>query len=316
MTLQAKGAALIGLIIEELLYGAALLMFASTAWVVLTDVGPRCRSSCIMILIATTLFIMSTAHMVVVVLRQYEGFVTLDTDPESFFQLSSNPFVTAKVVIYVLETLLAETLLVYRCYLVWQKRWLVLPFVVIDSASLAIGIWLCVNVVQSGMAFHDVVTHALFVSVYVMVLFTNLTTTGLLSYKVWITQRSAPPSCRGLLRPSLEVILECGVLYSLCLIAVVLSATLTTYGLDISINMVGQMIPITFYAGLLRVRMSRRSTECSLPTPGWQCQVLPQNAGLASYNAEIEIRVSNVSEERHDSFEPYECIKCSDSSAV
>ncbi|EIW87209.1 hypothetical protein CONPUDRAFT_149239 [Coniophora puteana RWD-64-598 SS2] len=308
MGMEAKATALVGLIVEELLYGFSILLFSATTWILVTDKAPN-HANNLMIVIAGVLFILSTAHMSVVVPWLYEGFITSPVDPNTFFGSSTSPYVTAKDVIYILETLLAETFLVYRCYVVWQKKLLVVPFIIIDGASLTIGIWLIVNVAQSGLAFHNKVTHGLFVAVYVLILFTNLVSTGLLSYKVWTVERSAPPSCRGLLGPSLEVILECGVIYSLCLIIVVLTANLTASGLNITINMVGQMIPITFYAGLLRVRMSRCATDGGVAMSTWRPHGPQQDAP-------IEIHISNASEERRDTSEQTKCKESSDSSSV
>ncbi|KAG1770311.1 hypothetical protein EV702DRAFT_673135 [Suillus placidus] len=68
---------------------------------------------------------LSTAHMVVNITRAKDGLVkyrdTLHGGPASFFEDVSRPTYLIKNALYIMQTLLADAVVIYRCYVVWQS---------------------------------------------------------------------------------------------------------------------------------------------------------------------------------------------------
>ncbi|EIW87208.1 hypothetical protein CONPUDRAFT_149238 [Coniophora puteana RWD-64-598 SS2] len=291
MALNVKAAAMMSIIAEQLLYGFSILMFGATARILISDALKR-RPNWIMMVASAAFFILSTVHMVVVVLWVYEGFVRLNgRHLTSYFNSSAHPYVTAKNIAYLLETTLADMIL---------NVWVILPSSLTAAASAALMSWVFAHITRSGEHWFVGSAERILYAAYAFMLFTSLASTSLLGYKLWITERFMSRYRQNLFGPSIEIVVQCGALYSLTLIMVVLTTKLSYFASYVAVNVAGQIIPITFYAIILRVRIARRRRDEAIAMSTWRSGPGDESIGHGVRDAEIEVHISRFCEESRE----------------
>ncbi|KIM90157.1 hypothetical protein PILCRDRAFT_173807 [Piloderma croceum F 1598] len=137
MTISVPLAQLTGTFLETFAYGIYIVIF------------PRCldilrkrdvKRSLMSYLLATMWigFVLITVHVVVDVVRAVQAFagnMDVPGSPEKYYAIVNTALDRTKTSTYVSETLLADTLLVYRTYIVWgRKYWVVIvPILLLGS---------------------------------------------------------------------------------------------------------------------------------------------------------------------------------------
>ncbi|KAG2051777.1 hypothetical protein BDR06DRAFT_973506 [Suillus hirtellus] len=115
---------LLALVLEGVAYGFSILMFIGAIWA-LTYKQRMQDVSRPIIVVAILLLILSTVHIVVSVVRVEDGLVkyrnTFPGGPVAFFVDLSQYTFTIKNVLYILQTLVADGVVIYRCYVVWRS---------------------------------------------------------------------------------------------------------------------------------------------------------------------------------------------------
>ncbi|GJJ06044.1 hypothetical protein Clacol_000232 [Clathrus columnatus] len=253
-------AAIIAIIIESILYGISTLMFLWTLWALFHNKSTHINK--VLLTVTWVLIILGTLHLIVDARRAYLGFI----ESETYFL--DNNFNTYKNIVYGLETLVADAVLIYRCHIVWRDiRILALPIILwLSTVVTAIHtIWSVAQPIMGGEALFLHQTARWVASFYATALATNIVSTGLLAYKIWRVNASVnvPSSSVGTLRMNprirslLLVILECGALYSLSLVTMLVIYFSKSNGAYIMIDIIGQIIPITFYMLIIRTSFHR-----------------------------------------------------------
>ncbi|KAG1783396.1 hypothetical protein EV702DRAFT_257704 [Suillus placidus] len=113
-----------------ILYGFSVLMFIGTIWTFTYKRRTR-DVNYSMAAVATLLFLLSTTDMVLVIIGVEDELVkyrrtTFPGGPDAFFADVSQEIFIAKNVIYTLQTLLGDGVVIYRCYVVWQSVWVII----------------------------------------------------------------------------------------------------------------------------------------------------------------------------------------------
>ncbi|KAG1851836.1 hypothetical protein DFJ58DRAFT_842013 [Suillus subalutaceus] len=212
-------AVLISTVLEGMLYGFSILMFIGTMWAMTYKRSIRDFNRPV---VAAAVLL---SHIVFRIIRFQYGFVTYqDVSRETYLIKNS---------IYVLQTLLGDAVAIYRCYVVWQAAW------VIILPSL---LWCCVAVnVECMGAFCGLTLAA------------NLTSSGLLAYRIWKIERrvSTSRTTKVLTTSIMRVIMESAILYSITLLA-----TLTP------------VISIAFYMVIIRIAIGQNTLSQVLTARG------------------------------------------------
>ncbi|EPS99557.1 NAD-binding protein [Fomitopsis schrenkii] len=208
---------------------------------------------------AVLLFILSTLHVAADSTRLWQGFVVAEVPVEYF---ADNTKLTWKNSINGLETFLADAVLIYRVYMLWRRPWMVIGLIIGWCGVVVAGvhaIWSISRPVTNPNAIFAIETGQWVVSFYSLTLATNLVATTLLAFKLWSTNHAVAHSRthRSTLWPIMMTIIECGALYALTL--VILLATYETHsnGAYVVTDIIGQVIPITFYLVIMRAAMIR-----------------------------------------------------------
>jgi hypothetical protein len=274
--ISLDSAAIMSIALESILYGFSVLMFIGTIWALtykhhMRDINRPITA------VAVLLFALSTAHMVIDIIRTEEGLVQYGDNfpegPESFFaNVSQETFVISNTIV-ILQALLGDGVVIYRCYVVWQTVWvIILPSMLwcsvavtggysIYSVSHTIGI--------SGNIFSKATRH--WISAFsALTIVTNLLSSGLLAYRVWIIERNVTNSRTLKITTTsiLRVVMDAAILYSMALICTLITLVCSNNGSLVVINMLTPIISITFYMVIIRIAMGRKNHNHILAVRG------------------------------------------------
>jgi len=103
------------------------------------------------------------------------------------------------------------------------------------------------------------------ISFYSTAIATNIIATSILAFKLWLIHRrsSGIRTTRSQAYPILILIMECGALYSVSLITMLATYLAASNSAYIVIDMIGQIIPITFCLIIVRTAMMRFSDRAN-----------------------------------------------------
>ncbi|KAG1728790.1 hypothetical protein EDB19DRAFT_1832648 [Suillus lakei] len=260
--------ALMSTVLEGILYGFSVLMFIGTLWSLtykrrMQDINRPILAVAIMLLI------LSTAHMVVNIIRVEDGLVKdismYPDGPSTYSQTSHNRPISA-----------SSGKKIYRCYVVWQSIWIVVLPILLWCSVAVTGVIALYSVSQAGT---DSGIFAKALAQWVTAFFastiaTNLLSSGLLAYRIWIIQRSvtgAQNTARGTVMPIVRVLMDAAILYSAALFTALILFVCGNNGQDAVVDMAMPIMSIAFYMVLIRIALNKKdrsyisTTSISIP---------------------------------------------------
>ncbi|KAI0336216.1 hypothetical protein GY45DRAFT_590373 [Cubamyces sp. BRFM 1775] len=218
-------AKLVSIFIQTLLYGAYVVVFILTTWVLLHRRRHRTKNAVQdpMMWISLVMFCMATLHIGVNYTRIIKAFITFRDapgGPAAFFNQLSEFTQIFGSTIYIAQTLIGDGVILYRCYLVWNDIRLVLVPLILLLGSTASGIGILYSFAKIVPEAEIFVTQLQrwIVSFFSFTLATNIICTGLIALRIWWQNRAIMNIGRSY-HPILFLVLESGAVYS---------ATLTT----------------------------------------------------------------------------------------
>ncbi|KAG1738233.1 hypothetical protein EDB19DRAFT_1829210 [Suillus lakei] len=270
-------AAILSTVLEGILYGFSVLMFIGTIWALIYKRGSRNINRPITV-VAILLLMLSTAHMVVDIIRAEDGLVkyrdTFPGGPVAFFQdINQNTYVI-KNVIWTLQTMLGDGVVPKPSgpnNAVSGKRFIA----VMLSGDLS-GL----SSYQPTMLHRRVVTEAIYfgpigqwvTTFFALTLSVNLLSSGLLAYRIWTIERkiSAARAAKGTMMPIVRVLVDAAALYSAALFSVLIPFICSNNGQYIVSDMITPIISIAFYMVFIRITINRKilgNMQTVTPTP-------------------------------------------------
>ncbi|KAJ3567973.1 hypothetical protein NP233_g3969 [Leucocoprinus birnbaumii] len=132
-------AELTALLLESLLYGDLLLcsILLIIAWFSKSEELPKKRY---IIPIGALMLLLATSHLIIDFLRVLLAFVPKDPVEiaDEFFKKLSHPYAILNWVLYALQTVLGDSVLVWRCFVFYDRRWWTLiPGIVLIGYNIA-----------------------------------------------------------------------------------------------------------------------------------------------------------------------------------
>ncbi|KAJ6500617.1 hypothetical protein C8R45DRAFT_820144 [Mycena sanguinolenta] len=274
-------AGLLSTVLESLLYGFSLLMFIATL-VILLRGQPWAQVNRPMLVVACCLFILSTIHLAVDINRLNIGLIldrnTYPNGPSAFFANPSENTFVFKNAVYSFQTVLGDGVVIYRCYKVWKSVW-----VIIFPCMLWVGVAGKFFVTAAGSVYSctrpaSTDTADIFVkelgqwitAFYSMTFSCNLVATALLATRLYMIHRGVRHSRVGNGRTMgiLLIIVDAGALYSMTLLAALITFALKTNGQYVVLDMVTPIISIAFYMVIVRVGIARHNSSRSNTSNG------------------------------------------------
>lgn len=262
---------LMSTVLEGILYGFSILLFIGTIWSLTYKQRIRDINRPVAV-VAILLCMLSTAHIIVDIVRVEFAFVrygsTYRGGPSAFLADVSQQTYVLKHAFYVLQTLLADGVVIYRCYIVWQSIWIViLPSMLWCSVAVTgvIGLY-CAS--QSGSDSGDIYAQVLanwVTAFFALTIATNLLSSGLLIYRIWSIESnvSTARATKGPMMPLVRVLMDTAVLYSVVLFIALICFVCSNNGEVVVLDMVMPIISIAFYMVLIRIALARKTLHYS-----------------------------------------------------
>ncbi|KIJ65133.1 hypothetical protein HYDPIDRAFT_89176 [Hydnomerulius pinastri MD-312] len=266
-------AAIVSTVLEGILYGFSLLMFIGTLWALMhrrMNSGVNVR----MVSVACSLLIFSSAHMIIDIIRTEEGLVqqrnTFTDGPVGFFSDVAQWSFVYKNMLYMLQTLVGDGVVIYRCYVVWRSWWIIVIPALMWCSVATTGIGSVYSISQATTDAENIfapITGPWITAFLAATLFTNVFSTSLLAYRIWAVGRrvSSASSQSSVLWPVLRIILDAGVVYSISLLAALLCFVTKNRGHYVLLDMIMPIISLTFYMVIIRITISKSASQGGAP---------------------------------------------------
>ncbi|TFK90719.1 hypothetical protein K466DRAFT_484278 [Polyporus arcularius HHB13444] len=151
-TFPLARAELIAFFLESMIFGAFTVLYAIAIWILLYREKKRSKSTLNKMLFGTStlMWVLSVTHLCIDVVRAVQGFVDEGGKPDgtlNFYSDLANPTHVAKNVIYITMTIVGDTFVTYRLYIVWNRAWwiVVLPGLLLLATAVS-GYGACVEI--------------------------------------------------------------------------------------------------------------------------------------------------------------------------
>ncbi|KAG2347115.1 hypothetical protein BDR05DRAFT_974184 [Suillus weaverae] len=253
--------------LECILYGFSVLMFIGTVRALTYNL---CRMQDInrpIFVVAILLFVTSTAHVVVDIFRAEEGLVkyrdTFPGGPAGFFGDITQKSYATKHAICLLQTLLADGVVIYRCFVVWPCVWVIVVPSLLWCGSVVTGVGVNYYIAQaSSSTVIFAKPLAQWITAFVILtIINNVLSSGLLAYRIWVIDRNSSTirATKSTMMPIIRVLIDAAVLYSATLITTLICFLYSNNGQIIFLDMAVPIMAITFYMVLIRIAIARQT---------------------------------------------------------
>ncbi|KAJ8077348.1 hypothetical protein PM082_001778 [Marasmius tenuissimus] len=284
MPLALDKAYLTAIWLETLFYGINLSTFCSYLFIVKYKRGRR-NISRVIFAVACTMFVLSTSHVSLGFQRLVEGFITRRDrpgGPAAFFSNVSIPANVVKVTIHTANSILGDSILVWRCYHVYGKSLVAAAFpILLVAGSAACGIGQS-YVFSRGNDIHSAFVRRLAVwngSLFSMSLATNVIVTTLIAVRIWWIGRQiddAHTRSATRYRRVLLLIIESGAIYSSAVLVEIILYFLPHNAFYIVYDPIAQLVSIVPTMIIILTTLGLTSndlttqiqTSARLPAPG------------------------------------------------
>ncbi|KAJ8503266.1 hypothetical protein ONZ45_g10993 [Pleurotus djamor] len=287
-------AELAGMVIETLLFGAYLVVFSGSCYVIFSAgfSGQFARGplNLAMIFACFMLFASIVAHWVIDVVRLFDAFIYGHRgSPLAFYAFLSDGKNVAKTALYILECLLADSIMVLRLYYVWGKNWKIALFPISTTCAFVVtGIGICYQfaIIQPGVQVFVSDCGRWILSCFTLTLATNLYSTTLIAYKLWSTMHSlqtfkVSPNTRLRLPRVLHIVVESAAVYSACTLTTFICYIVQSNAQFPGLDSTSPVIGLVFCLIIVRVHLVghsiREQTKSMDTNPSFQMRTLAIN---------------------------------------
>lgn len=261
--------ALMSVVLEGILYGFSSLMFMGTIWSLTYKQHMRDINRPI-VGVAILLLLLSTAHIVINIIRVEDGLVkyrdTYPGGPAAFFADISQETYVIKHALYVLQTLVADGVVIYRCYVVWQSvRVIILPSMLWCGVAVT-GVHAVYNTLRYNTSIFAQELATWILGFFISTIAANVLSSGLLAYRIWAIERNTSTirtSTKGIMMPIVRVLVDAAALYSVTLVTALICFVCSNNGEFVMVDLVVPIISITFYMVLIRIAINRNHSYFS-----------------------------------------------------
>jgi len=250
-------AQIVGLFMESVFYGIFLVSFFSCLRALLWSDGwfkPVHLLNKKMVFASLLMFIFASLDVAFHLRHNLEAFVYFDGDPIDDFDKTSNWINVIKMACYVAQTFVGDSILIFRCWIVYGRSWLVIALPVIlwlgTTVCGAMTIYVESTLGSTGKLLNASTLVPFITSMLCLTLATNVLTTSLIVYRIWTIRRSLKHRTaiagNSPLTSVVIVLIESGLMYTLSIIilfGLYMASNNGQYGVS---NAVVQIIGITF----------------------------------------------------------------------
>ncbi|EIN09223.1 hypothetical protein PUNSTDRAFT_134386 [Punctularia strigosozonata HHB-11173 SS5] len=267
---------LVSIFCQSVLYGAYTMLFVLTTWMLITRRPLRKP----MLFVSTLMWVVATMHVATNFTRIIKAFITFSDapgGPAAFFNRFSEFTQMFGSTLYVLQTLIGDSMVLYRCYLAWERKFTVIAFPLLclfGSTATGIGILYSFDRVNPEA---NIFVHQLsqwITAFFSMTFATNVLCTVLVAFRVYRLNRKQLIGARARhLRPLLLIVVESGAVYSAWLMALLILYNTDSWFQYVVLDSVSPIVGIVFSVIILRIAIGVTSEEgetALLGSPGGQ----------------------------------------------
>ncbi|KAF7289823.1 hypothetical protein MIND_01356600 [Mycena indigotica] len=270
-------------IIEDWFHGLYTAVLILTLWVIATGKQPAINASrrSLQVALVVVPYICSTVHAAVNWLW-YANAVDdneLPSGPGLLYSLTHIPawLEATGDTFFCLNILLADCVFIWRCSRIWNRRWqiVILPILATITGAVLAGIIIADQVVarRTSEPFIAAKKSSEFINLssiyFSLSMATSLTTTLLISLRIFLVQRAASfasPQAHKLFNPIIEILVESAALYSATLLAFVVFNTQKSVNVYYAQNIHAQLAGLAPLLIILRIATGRARPQSDWDT--------------------------------------------------
>ncbi|KAG1784614.1 uncharacterized protein HD556DRAFT_1302064 [Suillus plorans] len=246
-------ASLLALFLETLFYGVFFTFYWLTLGTLLKKYGIQ-RD--LLLPVATLLLCIATAHLIIDFIRALEAFVlNVDTiGADAYYSNLASPLELTKTALYITQPTVADSVLIWRCYVLNNRSLLVgIPGCIALLANGAIGYYIvwCLSRTVTGTSVYTTIP-GLITTFYILTMLISIVCTTLISWRIWRSRRCISGGSADLL-PVLIVIVEGGAIYATSVLALLLAFLTGSNGQYPAMDIGPPVVGIVFCLIILQV---------------------------------------------------------------
>ncbi|KIK39533.1 hypothetical protein CY34DRAFT_327019 [Suillus luteus UH-Slu-Lm8-n1] len=253
MGIPLDKASLLALFLETLFYGVFFTLYSLTMFVLLKKPGMNKQ---LLIPVATALFCIATAHLIVDFVRILEAFV-FEVDmisADAYYSNLAAPLEYAKTALYVTQTILADCVLVWRCYVLNNRSLLVAATGIIVLSTNAVTGYIIVWSLSLASSSSTVFTtaHSWITIFFTLTMVTSVTCTTSIAWRIYRTRHFTSDGFAAFL-PIFIVVVESGAIYATGVLSILLTYLSGSNGQYTVLDAVSPIMGIVFCLIILQV---------------------------------------------------------------
>ncbi|EPQ53025.1 hypothetical protein GLOTRDRAFT_79032 [Gloeophyllum trabeum ATCC 11539] len=255
---------------ETLLYGIYFSLFFESVYVIMKKKRTKTLPAKLFFAATVVMFLLATVHIAISLYRLLRGYVWLASDPGpvAYFADYHRWDNVANEVISGIQTWIGDSLVIYRCFIVWSRNYYVVAVPSVLLVLSVIGNCMVFQIFNSKDVdgLFSVPLQTWVNLIYSATFAQNTLTTGFIAYRIWrqdweTRQVLGPGSYRGAasLLPSVRVIIESAMIYALEVLVLIILYAIGHNGEYVLQAAVTPTVGIVFT--MITVRLALRSSE-------------------------------------------------------
>jgi len=260
MSFPADESKLVSIFIQTLLYGAYAVVFILTSWVLLYKRPKHEPVNKPMFAFSVVMFMLATMHIGVNYTRILRAFI-IDRDepggPSAYFNMLSEFTQVFGSAIYVAQTLVGDSVVLYRCHLVWGRQWQVVAFpfiLLLGSTTAGVGILYSFAVVVPDAEIFVIQLQHWILSFFSLTLATNIICTGLVAFKLWDVNRQVQYfGVNHSFNPIILLVIESGAIYSATLMTLLILYKTESWFQYVLLDAISPIVGLVFSMIIVRI---------------------------------------------------------------
>ncbi|EPT04835.1 hypothetical protein FOMPIDRAFT_1094714, partial [Fomitopsis schrenkii] len=243
---------------QSIRQGAYSVLFILTLWVLLTRRRKHNPWRDHMLWISILMFVVATIHIGVNYTRIIQAFIVHRNEPggpAAFFNELSNFTQIFGSTLYIAQTVIGDSVVLLRCYLVWGSVWvIVVPFVLLlGSTASGIGIlYSFARVVPQADIFVTELQNWI-TAFFSLTLATNIICTSLVAFRIWWLNRSIMAFLNHSYYPIMFLVLESGAVYSATLTALLILYKTGSWFQYVLLDAISPIVGLVFSMIIIRI---------------------------------------------------------------
>ncbi|KAF7303615.1 hypothetical protein MIND_00590800 [Mycena indigotica] len=273
MSLSLAQGRLFGALFESMLFGINFILFLALGYLTFRREGPGQRrvvspQHAAGFGVVTAVFVLCAAHLAAVMRQLYVAFFVSDLPPDVFYLDHTQPTDLIQKSVYAAATALADGILIYRAYIIFDQRW---PAILAPTLTLCatVGLWAALireyRVSPPGTILFPPPVKRLVVLSYTMSFITNTIITTMITVRLWLVIRRFRNMQHQKFASHMKLFLapfvESGVIYPLALLINAIFLATKNNGLEILSGSTTQILGIVPLMLTLQLRLNLSTYE-------------------------------------------------------